>query len=70
MVQEGINEWAHTVISMGQNIKIAKSYAKVSIPVWNQGHFKMKNLADYQLNPSRFLNETTPSRQSKYWSTK
>ena len=37
MVQEGINEWASTVICTGFNIKIAKSHAKVSIPVWNEG---------------------------------
>ena len=42
MVQEGINEWARTVISTGGNIKIAKSHAKVSIPVWNRGHCKTK----------------------------
>ena len=42
MVQQGINDWANTVISTGWNIKIAKSHAKVSIPVWSRGHCRTR----------------------------
>ena len=42
MVQEGINDWANTVIFTGGNIKITKSHAKVSVPTWNRGRWKPK----------------------------
>merc|ERR1712051_452618 len=34
MVQEGIDDWAKTVIATGGNIKITKSHAKVKAPKW------------------------------------
>lgn len=37
MVQEGINEWARTVITTGGNIKIVKSHVKVHIPKFSKG---------------------------------
>ena len=37
MVQEGINEWASTVIYTGGNIKIVKSHAKVHVPKFKNG---------------------------------
>ena len=43
MVQEHINKWANIMISTGGNIKIAKSHAKVSIPMWSKGHCKTRH---------------------------
>jgi hypothetical protein len=44
MVQEGINDWAKTVISTGGNIKITKSHAKVSVPIWNRGQCRPRSI--------------------------
>ena len=44
MVQQGINDWAKTVISTGGNIKIAKSHAKVSVPKWDRGQSRSKSI--------------------------
>ena len=44
-VQEGINDWANMVISTGGNIKITKSHAKVSMPVWTKGHCRTRKLS-------------------------
>ena len=42
MVKEEINGQVSTVVCTVGNIKIDKSYAKVSTPVWNQGYCKAK----------------------------
>ena len=44
MVQEGINDWARTVISTGGNIKIVKSHAKLSVTRHVRGQRVTKNI--------------------------
>ena len=53
MVQEGINDWARTVICTGGNIKIIKSRAKVSVPMWDRGRCRPKSV--HQLPVKSFI---------------
>ena len=45
MVQEGIDDWAKTVIATGGNIKISKSHAKVNVPKWMRGYCKAHKIS-------------------------